>query len=555
MSQADGVPREATRPRRATHRRPTASRLRRTRWLLLAAAGLLVVVVALDHLVDEPLRASIERRTNERLVGYAVVLDAADWKPWNFSVALDDLVVRQTANPEPAVLDFPRFACTVQWRTLLRLRLVGDCELDRPRLHLDLGKLRHERRDDVALEDRGWQDALREVYPLEINEFRVHDGTVTYIGDDPEHPLQLTRLQALVRNIRNVVAPEETYPSSIEASARVFDTAPTRLRGRADFLAEPHAAMRGDFRFVQVPLDRLQPIVESYQLVVRGGAVSAAGEVEYTADRRRVEMSEVEIAGIRIDYVSDPELTARAVQAVTEAKEEPELIVEIGTLRLVDSEIGFVSRARDPHYRVFVTDADLTLSSWTNQHDAPPSRFDADGLFMGSGETAVRGLFRPDRSGADFDLAVAIRGTRLESMNDLLRAYANVDVADGTFSFFSELRIAEGRIDGYVKPLFQDVDVYDREQDQGGGFFHNLWERIAGGLARLLENRSRDEVATVADLSGSVSDPGASNLQVVLNLVENAFIEAILPGFLDRARRGGEKERKSKDTASKNQDE
>ena len=133
-------------------------------------------------------------------------------------------------------------------------------------------------------------------------------------------------------------------------------------------------------------------------------------------------------------------------------------------------------------------------------------------------------------------------------MNDLLRAYAKVDVVDGTFSFFSELRIADGKIDGYVKPLFQDVDVYDREQDQKEGLFRKLWEKIAGGLAHLLENQPRDEVVTVADLAGDVSDPDASNLQVVVNLIENAFFEAILPGFLDRAEHGGKaKQERRKD--------
>jgi hypothetical protein len=210
----------------------------------------------------------------------------------------------------------------------------------------------------------------------------------------------------------------------------------------------------------------------------------------------------------------------------------------------VDSELGFINRARDPDYRIFVTDTDLTLGGWTNRAGAKPSELEAQGLFMGSGSTVVRGLFRPDVDGADLDLAVAIRGTRLASMNDMLRAYANVDVADGAFSFFTELRIQDGQIDGYVKPLFQDIDVYDSEQDEGGGFFHNLWERIAGGIANLLENRPRDEVATVADLGGEVGDPDASNLQVVLNLVENAFFKAILPGFLDRV---GERGRGGRD--------
>ena len=285
------------------------------------------------------------------------------------------------------------------------------------------------------------------------------------------------------------------------------------------------------------------------------GTLSANGQLEYTPKIRRVEVEEAVFDGVRIDYVSDPELTARAVKAVTEAKRNPDTLIEVGELKLVRSELGFINRARDPDYRVFVTDADLTLGGWSNRAGAGPSPLEARGLFMGSGETVVRGLFRPDLDGPDLDLAVAIRGTRLESMNDLLRAYAKVDVVDGTFSFFSELRIADGKIDGYVKPLFQDVDVYDREQDEKEGFFHKLWEKIAGGLAHLLENQPRDEVVTITDLAGDVSNPDASNLQVVLNLIENAFFKAILPGFLDRTEHGGKSKQEDRKDREKDQGE
>jgi hypothetical protein len=401
------------------------------------------------------------------------------------------------------------------------------------------------------MKNRGWQDALEEIYPLLINELRITDGTVAYVGDDRAHPLLLESFTALVENIRNVSSPEATYPSTLEATAMVFGEGPARLQGRADFLAKPHLATIGEFNFERVPLDRLQPIIRSYQVTVRSGTISAHGELEYTPKVRRVEVEEAVIDGVRIDYVSDPELTARAVRAVTEAKRNPDTLIEVGELKLVDSELGFINRAREPDYRVFVTDTDLTLGGWSNRVGAGPSPLEAHGRFMGSGETVVRGLFRPDLDGPDLDLALAIRGTRLESMNDLLRAYAKVDVVDGTFSFFSELRIADGKIDGYVKPLFQDVDVYDREQDQKEGFFHQLWEKIAGGLAHLLENQPRDEVVTIADLAGDVSDPNASNLQVVVNLIENAFFKAILPGFLDRTERGGKAKEEGREDSRK----
>ncbi len=529
---------------------------RRSAQLLIAAGVIALFLVVLDVVVDEPLRRSIERRTDEKLQGYTARLGSADWSPWRFTtLELERLVVRQNAHPEPAVLDIPVSSCSLQWLTLFRLRLVGNCQLESPRLHIDSAQLLAERRDDVAMKNRGWQDALEETYPLLINELRITDGTVAYVGDDRAHPLVLESFTAVAENIRNIASPDATYPSTVEATAMVFGEGPARLEGRADFLAKPHLATIGDFNFERVPLDRLQPIIQSYQITVSSGTISANGNVEYTPKVQRVKVEEAVIDGVRIDYESDPELTARAVKAVTEAKRRPETLIEVGALKLVDSELGFVNRARDPDYRVFVTDTDLTLGGWSNLAGAGPSPFEARGLFMGSGETVVRGLFRPDLEGPDLDLAIAIRGTRLESMNDLLRAYAKVDVVDGTFSFFSELRIADGRIDGYVKPLFQDVDVYDREQDHEEGIFRKLWEKIAGGLAHLLENQPRDEVVTVADLAGDVADPNASNLQVVVNLIENAFIEAILPGFLNQAEAGGKSKPKGREDGEKDNDQ
>jgi hypothetical protein len=199
-------------------------------------------------------------------------------------------------------------------------------------------------------------------------------------------------------------------------------------------------------------------------------------------------------------------------------------------LRLVRSTVRYVSRFRSPGYAAFVSDAEVTLENVSNQPAQGPARLHGTGLFMGSGKTTFSGEFRPDRDGADFNVAVKIVNTNLKAMNDLLRTYANVDVSGGQFSFYSEIAVKGGRIDGYVKPLFEDVDVYTRAQDAKKGFFERLWEGIVEGLANLLENE-KDEVATVARVRGAVARPKASNLEVLAGLIENAFFDAILPGF------------------------
>ncbi len=116
-------------------------------------------------------------------------------------------------------------------------------------------------------------------------------------------------------------------------------------------------------------------------------------------------------------------------------------------------------------------------------------------------------------------------------MNDLFRAYGNFDVVAGKFSFFTEIKIRQGKIDGYVKPLFRDMEVYDRRQDKEKGVFRQLYEALVGGVSGLLKNTPRKEVATEVPISGDIESPQTGTWQTILNLVQNAFFKAILPGF------------------------
>jgi len=89
----------------------------------------------------------------------------------------------------------------------------------------------------------------------------------------------------------------------------------------------------------------------------------------------------------------------------------------------------------------------------------------------------------------------------------------------------------DGVVDGYVKPLFREVDVYDVRQDKKKNIFRQLYEGILGGLSWLLENRPRDQVATSTRISGRLSNPETSTLDVVVGLIQNAYFQAILPGL------------------------
>jgi hypothetical protein len=126
----------------------------------------------------------------------------------------------------------------------------------------------------------------------------------------------------------------------------------------------------------------------------------------------------------------------------------------------------------------------------------------------------------------------------MRGMNDLLRAYGKFDVVAGFFSVESQLRVKNRVVSGYIKPFFRNLDVYDKRQDKEKSAFRKLYEGLVGGVAKLLENVPRDEVATKAEIKGRVDSPETSTLQVIVRLIQNAFFQAILPGFDREVGRG-----------------
>lgn len=536
----------------STTRSPRASRVRVTRrarrflrrhpWSSGFALALLSVVAigyVVGFAIAEPLRQTAERRMNEALDGYRVRIGGLSLNVLGLGVDLLDIEVVQTSHPKPPVAWVERFGASIQWRALLSGDVVGDLVLVEPRLYLDLENVRSEAVDGERLDERGWQEAVRRIYPLEINAFTVRDGSITYDDGSDLAPIHLTEVSLLARNIRNVASDRETFPSPVRLEAVVFDSGRLRFDGAADFLAEPHAGLRGDFALATMPLAPLTPVARRYAVRLGGGTLSVDGAFEVTAEKRLVDVAHVEIDGIRADFVRAGASGARgekaaqkAVRGATDPEQAPDTVVRVDELRLTKGELGYVDREAEPEYRVFVSKLDVSVRGFTNETKSKaPGHAKIQGAFMGSGGMVLDASFQPTDARAEFSSNLQITDVELETMNDLLRARGGFDVNAGRFSMFSEIAVREGAVEGYVKPIFSDLDVYDRRQDSDKNIFRQAYEGIVGGIGTLLENRPRDEVATRTDLSGRIENPATSTFEIVIGLVQNAFIRAILPGL------------------------
>ncbi|HVE66438.1 MAG TPA: DUF748 domain-containing protein, partial [Thermoanaerobaculia bacterium] len=208
------------------------------------------------------------------------------------------------------------------------------------------------------------------------------------------------------------------------------------------------------------------------------------------------------------------------------------------------SNVGFINRAKKPDYRLFLSGTNLHVTNLSNQSRQGRAKATLTGRFMGSGRANATASFATQKDGADFDLDAKIEGTQAATMNDVWRAYGKFDVTGGTFSLYSQLKVKDKRIDGYIKPLFADLNVYDPKQDAKKGFFKKVYEKVVEEVGDLLENEKREEVVTVARISGSTSDPNSSTWEIIGKLLENAFVDAIFPGFEGALRVGRDGKKK-----------
>lgn len=462
---------------------------RAAKWIGIGLLALLVLAIIATFFWDEPLRRRIEARMNARLKGYSVVLPKAHFSLFGLSVTLNDLTVRQQANPEPPVLVIPRLHAGVHWKELLSLHLVADFLFDRPRLHINRPQLEKEVKDETPVKDRGWQQALEAVYPLKINVLRIRDGDVTYIDEDPAKPLRVSHLQLRAENIRNIHSRDREYPSAVHAEGVILDKGRGVADGHANFLSEPLPGFQAAYHIENVPLDPFRPIVARSNLVIENGAVWSNGDLELAPKIQSVHVWDFTVHGVTIDYIHTAATTkkeqeqVRAVErAAKKAANTPDLVLKLDRLTLTDSEIGMINKAKDPGYRVSLKNTHMEVTNLSNHFENGPARLDLTAKFLGSGPTKATATFRPDAKGPDFDIDVAIGETDMTRMNDLLRAYGKFDVVAGKFSFYSEPHVKNRAIDGYVKPLFKDMDVYDKRQDAEKSFFRKIYESLVALL-------------------------------------------------------------------------
>lgn len=257
-----------------------------------------------------------------------------------------------------------------------------------------------------------------------------------------------------------------------------------------------------------------------------------------------VEIDRAMLNVVKRERIEDP--TEAAEEAGREMQERKEEVarwqdtlretfpLELTRFEVKNSQLRFVDRSHEPNVDVAVEQLHIVATDLQNRPkadgDALPARVQIEGVMTGGGR--IRSTIRLDpiaeqpRFTANFEL----RELQLPEINPFLRAYADADVSRGSFEFFAEVEAEGGGYNGYVKPMFHELD-FRTASDEDKNVAEKLKEKVVSAVTSLLENEDEEQVATRAPFSGNFADNDVDIWTTMVALFRNAFVQALRGGL------------------------
>jgi hypothetical protein len=208
--------------------------------------------------------------------------------------------------------------------------------------------------------------------------------------------------------------------------------------------------------------------------------------------------------------------------------------IDITFLEIEGGVLRFVDTTHAPKVDIAIRDLKVTATGLQNRPAKEgqefPAKIDIAGVTIGDGHLRLFVKAEPLAAKTHFQLAMELKKVSLPALNDLLKAYANVEVSQGQFEVFAQMAMANDHYEGYVKPFLSDLtfaDLKDEEKSLG----HKIWKAIVEAVASLAKNRDSKQVATRIPFSGEASSLDIHTWKSIENGLHHGFVKALSQGF------------------------
>jgi len=205
--------------------------------------------------------------------------------------------------------------------------------------------------------------------------------------------------------------------------------------------------------------------------------------------------------------------------------------IDINKLEIHGGKMAFVQLSADPNIDLHLDKIELYATNLRNvvrQEDRLPSNLSVTAISVGGGQLELEGQMDLVKQIPDMDLALTLENADATALNDFTHHYAALDFDRGIFNLYSELVIADGYLQGSLKPILRDLKLIGKEDS----FLETLWEGFVGFFKFILKNHKENTVATKVPLEGNLNEVKSKAWPAVINIFKNAWIEAF-KGIVD----------------------
>ncbi len=158
-----------------------------------------------------------------------------------------------------------------------------------------------------------------------------------------------------------------------------------------------------------------------------------------------------------------------------------------------------------------------------------PSTILVHGDSIGHGALNIKGRMNILKEVPDMDLDAKLENVNLTALSDYSNAYASVDIRGGKLSVYSEIKVKDNHVSGYVKPIASDISLIDLRKETNP--LKLAWESVVAVVVDIFTNRSHDQFATRIPLNGNLDSIKTNTWTAIGGIIRNAFVQALSKGL------------------------
>ncbi|MBT1702414.1 DUF748 domain-containing protein [Chryseosolibacter indicus] len=202
--------------------------------------------------------------------------------------------------------------------------------------------------------------------------------------------------------------------------------------------------------------------------------------------------------------------------------------LKINRLTVNNGEITFSDFSTNPQVNLFLHNVQLDATNLSNTKDNPeelPSRVYFQALSAGNGQLNIAMKINVLKEVPDLDMDLRLENVNLSELNNFFKAYAKADVERGGFNLYAEVEVHDGQISGYVKPLFNEIQVANWSNDQAQPTTM-VWQSMVDFLTQTFKNQRKDQFATRVSMEGEITQVDTPFWPALWNVFSNSFVKA-----------------------------